>query len=161
MKKILFLLSLLIPSTAWANPACAVCTVAMGAFLGISRALGISDNATGVWIGGLLLMTYYFTIKFIEYKKWTFKFYKVFWGLMTLLLVPVMYNFVTYKFDTFFGIDAFLVSMIAGAFAFWISQFIYQKMKKTNKGHAHFPFEKVVMAIVFLLITSIIFNYLP
>ena len=24
------------------------------------------DNATGVWIGGLLLMTYYFTIKFIE-----------------------------------------------------------------------------------------------
>ena len=161
MKKILFLLSLLIPSTALANPACAVCTVAMGAFLGISRALGISDNATGVWIGGLLLMTYYFTIKFIEYKKWTFKFYKIFWGLMTLLLVPVMYNFVTYKFDTFFGIDAFLVSMIAGAFAFWISQFIYQKMKKANKGHAHFPFEKVVMAIVFLLITSIIFNYLP
>ncbi len=161
MKKILFLLSILIPSSAWANPACAVCTVAMGAFLGVSRALGISDTATGVWIGGLLLMTYYFTIKFIEYKKWMFKFYKIFWGIMTLLLVPVMYKFVEYKYDTFFGIDAFLISMIFGAFAFWLSQFIYQKMKEKNGGHAHFPFEKVIMAIIFLLITSIIFNYLP
>ncbi len=161
MAKLLFLLSLLVPSSAWANPACAVCTVAMGAFLGISRALGISDNATGVWIGGLLLMTYYFTIKFVEFKKWTFRFYHIFWGIMTLLLVPVMYNFVTYKYDTFFRIDAFLVSMISGAFAFWLSQFIYQKMKNSNGGHAHFPFEKVVMAIVFLLITSVIFNYLP
>ena len=162
MLKLFFLLiSTFISSKVLANPACAVCTVAMGAFLGISRALGISDNATGVWIGGLLLMTYYFTIKFVEYKKWIFKFYRIFWALMTLLLVPVMYNFVTYKYDTFFGIDAFLVSMIAGAFAFWLSQFIYQKMKSANNGHAHFPFEKVVMAILFLLITSIIFNYLP
>ena len=161
MVKLLFLMMLLIPSIAKANPACAVCTVAMGAFLGISRALGISDNATGVWIGGLLLMTYYFTIKFVEYKKWTFKFYHIFWGLMTLCLVPVMYNFVQYKFDTFFGIDAFLISMICGAFAFWLSQFIYQIMKNANGRHAHFPFEKVVMAVIFLLITSIIFNYLP
>ena len=160
MVKLLFLMMLLIPSIAKANPACAVCTVAMGAFLGISRALGISDNATGVWIGGLLLMTYYFTIKFVEYKKWTFKFYHIFWGLMTLCLVPVMYNFVQYKFDTFFGIDAFLISMICGAFAFWLSQFIYQIMKNANGRHAHFPFEKVVMAVIFLLITSIIFNYL-
>ena len=160
MSKIIFLISLFFPTLAKANPACAVCTVAMGAFLGISRALGISDNATGVWIGGLLLMTYYFTIKFIEYKKWTFKFYKFFWGLMTLLLVPVMYQFVPYKAETFFGIDTFLISMLAGAFAFWLSQFIYQKMKNKNGGHAHFPFEKVVMAIIFLLLTSIIFNYL-
>ena len=79
---------------------------------------------------------------------------------MTLLLVPVMYQFVPYKAETFFCIDTFLISMLAGAFAFWLSQFIYQKMKNKNGGHAHFPFEKVVMAIIFLLLTSIIFNYL-
>ena len=71
-----------------------------------------------------------------------------------------MYKFVPYKADTFFGIDAFLISMFVGAFAFWISQFIYQKMKEKNGGHAHFPFEKVVMAVIFLLLTSVIFNYL-
>ncbi len=161
MSKFIFLLGMFFPFSAMANPACAVCTVAMGAFLGISRTLGISDVATGVWIGALILMTYYFTIKFIEYKKWTFKFYKIFWGLITLLLVPVMYEFVPYKLNTYFGIDAFLISMIAGAFTFWLSQVLYQYMKAKNNNHAHFPFEKVVLAVAFLLITSIIFNYLP
>ena len=68
MKKIVFLFALLFSKSVFANPACAVCTVAMGAFLGISRQLGVSDNATGVWVGALILMTYYFTIKFVEAK---------------------------------------------------------------------------------------------
>ena len=88
----------------------------------------------------------------------TFKFYKPFWGLMTLLIVPVMYKFVPYMANTFFGVDAFLVSMIAGAFTFWFSQVVYQKLKEKNGGHAHFPFEKVVFAIVSLLIVSYIFE---
>lgn len=158
MKKIVFLLSMILSSNAFANPACAVCTVAMGAFLGIARKLGVADNTAGVWIGALILMTYYFVIKFVEAKKWTFKFYKPFWGLMTLLIVPVMYKFVPYMANTFFGVDAFLVSMLAGAFTFWLSQVVYQKLKEKNGGHAHFPFEKVVFAIVSLLIVSYIFE---
>lgn len=160
MNKLVFLFTLFLSKSVFANPACAVCTVAMGAFLGISRQLGVSDNATGIWIGALILMTYYFTIKFVEMKKWTFKFYHLVWGLLTLLLVPAMYTLVPYKLNTFFGIDSFLISMIVGALTFEISQRIYQRVKAKNNGHAHFPFEKVVFAIVSLLIMSIIFNYL-
>ena len=160
MNKLVFLFTLFLSKSVFANPACAVCTVAMGAFLGISRQLGVSDNATGIWIGALILMTYYFTIKFVEMKKWTFKFYHLVWWLLTLLLVPAMYTLVPYKLNTFFGIDSFLISMIVGALTFEISQRIYQRLKEKNNGHAHFPFEKVVFAIVSLLIMSIIFNYL-
>ncbi|MDE6224030.1 MAG: hypothetical protein K2M23_00985, partial [Alphaproteobacteria bacterium] len=63
MAKLTFLFTLLLSKAVFANPACIVCTVAMGAFLGISRALGISDNATGVWIGAIILMIYFFCIK--------------------------------------------------------------------------------------------------
>ena len=158
MFKISLALFMFLPLSAKANPACAVCTVAMGAFLGISRKFGVADTATGVWIGALILMTYYFAIKFSEAKKWTFKFYKLFWALMTLLLVPVMYKFVQWNFDTYFGIDAFLISMLAGAITFWGSQVVYQKMKTANGGHAHFPFEKVLMAVSYLLIFPINLN---
>lgn len=160
MSKLVFLFTLLFSNAVFANPACIVCTVAMGAFLGISRALGISDNATGVWIGAIILMIYFFCIKFSEKKKWTFKGYHLFWALMTLLLVPSMYLLVPYEMNTFFGVDSFLISMIAGALTFWLSQVIYQKLKERHGGHAHFPFEKVVFAVVFLLIVSVIFNYL-
>ena len=162
MKKILLsiLLISVLSKEVLANPACAVCTVAMGGFLWISRNLGISDLATGVWIGALILMTYYFVLKFVEAKKWTFRFYRLFWGLLTLTVVPTMYYFVPYKGQTFFGIDSFLISMCSGAFTFWLSQVVYQYLKEKNGGHAHFPFEKVVFAILSLLTVSIIFEYL-
>ena len=158
IKFLSFFSALLFSSKAFANPACAVCTVAMGAVLGISRKLGINDNAVGVWIGSLILMSYYFMVKFSEVKKVKFKYYKLICAVLALLFVPVMYVFVPYKLNTFFGIDAFLISMFVGAIVFGVSQFIYQVLKKKNGGHAHFPFEKVVFAIVFLFIASYLFE---
>jgi hypothetical protein len=154
------ILALGFPYAASANPACIVCTVAIGAALEVSRLLGVPDAVVGVWVGALFLITYYFTIKFAEYKKWTFRFYRAFWAAITLALVPLAYEFVPYKASTYFGVDAFLVSMAAGALAFEISQRIYQRMKARHGGHAHFPFEKVVMAIAFLAAVSAIFNYI-
>lgn len=161
MKKfsLILLLFILFPLKVFANPACAVCTVAMGAFLGISRSLGISDNAAGVWIGSLILMSYFFAIKFMEFKNWKFKFYKLFCFILTIAIVPFIYKFIPYKSKIWFGIDAFLVSMIVGASVFWFSQYFYQILKRKNGGHAHFPFEKVVIAVLFLFITSFLFEY--
>lgn len=158
IKLLSFFSALLFSSKAFANPACAVCTVAMGAMLGISRKLGISDNATGVWIGAIILMSYYFMVKFCENKKVKFKFYKLVCALFAISFVPVMYIFVPYKLNTWCGVDLFLLSMFVGAITFWFSQFIYQILKKKNNNHAHFPFEKVVFAIIFLLISSYFFE---
>ncbi|KKU63742.1 MAG: hypothetical protein UX88_C0023G0019 [Candidatus Woesebacteria bacterium GW2011_GWC2_47_16] len=57
MKKLLVFLSpiifLLSPKTALA--VCPVCTVAVGAGLGVSRWLGIDDSVSGIWVGGLVV----------------------------------------------------------------------------------------------------------
>ena len=53
-----FLFAALIPARAFANPACAVCTVAVGATLEIARRFGVSDTVIGVWCGAFLMLMY-------------------------------------------------------------------------------------------------------
>ena len=47
----------LFPFSAQANPACVVCTVAVGASLEIARRLGINDNVVGLWAGAMFSAT--------------------------------------------------------------------------------------------------------
>jgi hypothetical protein len=155
------IMGLAIPGRAMANPACIVCTVAIGAALEVSRLLGVPDAVIGVWAGALFLMLYYFSIKFSEAKKWTFPGYRLVWAAATLVFVPFVYKAVPWMSESYFGMDAFLLAMIAGAAAFDVSQRLYQRMKAANGGHAHFPFEKVAMAIAFMTAASAVFYWLP
>ncbi len=45
----------LLTSQVQAVAPCVACVVAIGGGLGVSRALGIDDGMTGVWVGALLL----------------------------------------------------------------------------------------------------------
>lgn len=69
--KAFFTLLLFLTGTAaeaLANPACIVCTVAIGASLEISRKLGISDDIVGLWTGALFSLLGYWTILWFEKK---------------------------------------------------------------------------------------------
>lgn len=141
-------------SDAFANPACAVCTVAIGATLTISRRLGVCDNAVAVWLGAFLVILGYWAIKWFDRKNWHF------WGRDTILMllafssVGVVYiNHLTYE-PCYWIVDAFLFWAIIGGIVYVVSQKLYEYMKKHNNNHAHFPFEKVVIAIAMLMITS-------
>ena len=73
--KAFFTLLLFLTGTAaeaLANPACIVCTVAIGASLEISRKLGISDDIVGLWTGALFSLLGYWTILWFEKKGWYF-----------------------------------------------------------------------------------------
>lgn len=60
-----------------------------------------------------------------------------------------------------FYLDPFLFSTVLGALVMvWSSDF-YQWMKARNGGHAHFPFEKVAVPVVALLLVSVYFYYYP
>ncbi len=154
----LLLSFLVLSAPAKASPGCPVCLVGAGAFLGVSRWLGISDNASGVFIGAMMLMLYFLTIKLLVKKNWTFRFYKPVIGILTLSMVPAVYTLVLYKNTMYFGIDGFLLSMIAGAITFIIGEIIYQYMKAKNNGKAHFPFEHIVIKLIMLFIVAAIFN---
>ncbi|MFV0626645.1 MAG: hypothetical protein ACK5N8_04790 [Alphaproteobacteria bacterium] len=153
---------LVLTTQAFANPACAVCTVAVGASLEIARRLGVDDCVVGVWAGALLALLGFWMLKWFEKKNinfWGRDFISV-WG--SVAMIGFMYvSQIPYapKPILFFYMDPLLFSTIVGALGFiWSSDF-YQWMKAKNGGKAHFPFEKVALPIVTLLILSLIFNY--
>ena len=135
------------PGQSLANPACAVCTIAIGASLEIARNLGVEDAVVGLWAGALLTLLGYWTIVLFDKKKWYFA-GRNFW----LIFISVsMLGFV------------YLHEIVYSPKVIWyiFSQKFYLQMKALNGGHAHFPFEKVVLPLGLLLGFSLYFTYYP
>ena len=158
-KILLFLLifGIFFASSAWAQ--CPVCTIAVGAGVGLCRYLGIDDTISGTWIGGLLVSLILWTINWLNKKNIRFLFRKI--------LVAVFYYAITiipfYQMGIMgdpqnktLGIDKLLFGIITGNIAFILSIVFNDFLKKKNQGKAYFPFQKVVIPLLFLLITSLI-----
>lgn len=157
-------LVLALAAPALANPACAVCTVAVGASLEIARHFGVDDSVVGVWAGAFLALIGFWTIKWFDKKGWNFK-GRDFW-LITLSVAMIGFMYISeMKYEPeailVFYLDPFLFSTILGALVLIFSSEFYQWMKAKNGGHAHFPFEKVVVPVAALALLSVYFNYYP
>ena len=145
MRKIIAAIAALLPVSAIANPACPVCTIAIGA-------------GVGLWAGALLTLLGYWTLKFMDKRGWHF------WGrdviIITLSVAMVGFVYlgvVKYNPVLICGglvMDPVLFGTICGALIFILTSKLYQWMKKKNNGHAHFPFEKVVLPVVALALAS-------
>ena len=159
-----FLLSMLvIIQKSFANPACAVCTVAVGASLEIARRLGVDDGVVGVWAGAFLLLLGYWTLKWMDKKGWNFKgrdFIVLSLSVLMILFMYISELVYTPKAILIFWIDPFLFATIVGALVLHYSSEFYQWMKRKNGGHAHFPFEKVVVPVVSLCLVAKWFSYI-
>ena len=148
---------------AWANPACAVCTVGVAVGLEVARNLGVDDGVIAVWAGALLALIGYWTILWFDKKGW--KFFGRNFLLMALSLSMVAGVYIKDlqyipKPILIFYMDPFLFCAILGALILIYSSVFYQWMKARNGGHAHFPFEKVVLPILALTIAGYAVNYL-
>lgn len=156
---ILFFTFIFVNFPAFANPACAVCTVAVGAALGISRELGVDDTVIGVWLGAFLMLLVVWTIAFCKKKGW--RFHGMFWVILAItfsLVIPIYYfDYIVYGSRSILGIDAFLFSIIIGALIIPFSDKFYLYLKAKNGGHAHFPFEKVFIPVIILGLVSFAF----
>lgn len=159
-----FLTTFLFSFKSFANPACAVCTVAIGASLEIARQLGVDDCVVGVWAGAFLAILGYWAIRWFDKKGWFFFGRDIFLMTLSIAMVGFMYiGELAYNpiIIGIFYIDSFLFATICGAFTFIGGMKFYEWMKMKNGGHAHFPFEKVVVPFLIVLIVSLIFNYAP
>ena len=167
MKKLVLFLTagLFYPSAVLANPACAVCTVAIGASLELARKLGVADAVVGLWAGALLTLLGYWTILFFDKKNWRFPgrdfvLMAVSVGMIGFIYIKEVVYTPVIIWNVFY-LDPILFSTILGMLLFIYSQKFYQWMKAKNGGHAHFPFEKVVLPVVWLLAASVFFTYFP
>jgi len=172
MKKILIylfpIITLIFLFTEKTLAVCPICTVAVGAGVGLSRWLGIDDSITGLWVGGLLVSLIYWTIDWLKKKNLKFKgsniFVIIFWYLITIL--PLYFTGLLgsgqnslFCFCGFY-FDKLMLGIILGSVAFWFGASWYSYLKEKNQGRAYFPFQKVVMPIIPLILLSIIFIFL-
>jgi len=164
MKKIkiltIALLSLLFFNQVYA--VCPICTVAVGAGVGLSRWLGIDDSIIGLWIGGLIVSMIVWTIAWLKSKNISFKglglITTISWYLLTIIPLYFM-DIIGHPLNSLCncGLDKLLMGVIVGSLGFWFAAEWYFYLKEKNNGRAYFPFQKVVMPISPLVIMSIIF----
>ena len=152
----------MIPKAAYA--VCPICTVAVGAGLGLSRYLGIDDAITGIWVGGLIISITLWTNDWLKKKDW--KFTKklnekttiaVSFLIWTLFVYPPLYwaGLIGHPFNTILGVDKLIFGSILGGISFVLGVLTDKKVRKV-KGNQLFVYQKVVFPVLFLIITSLV-----
>ncbi|MEI6288642.1 MAG: hypothetical protein WCP18_03685 [bacterium] len=162
-KFLLFFVPLAVLAARPALAVCPVCVVAVGAGLGLSRFLGIDDTISGLWIGALLLALVFWTIDWMGRKHIKFKGDQVvvFVAYYGLVVAPLYWNeIIGHPLNKFWGVDKLVLGIFFGSLVFWGGAALYPYLKKKNGGKAHFPFQKVAMPIIPVVVLSILFYFL-
>lgn len=164
-KKLYFLF--LFVGLSWSNiisaQVCPVCVVAIGAGLGFSRWIGIDDIISSIWIGAFLMAMVLWTLMWMQKKKWIFPYDKIviFLAYYLLTFIPLYYaKIVGHPLNKTWGIDKIIFGTILGTLAFMLGHWFNLYLKKKNNGKAYFPYQKVVVPVLTLVITSLIFYLL-
>lgn len=139
---------------------CPVCTVAVGAGLGISRALGIDDAVTSVWIGGLILSVSFWTDRWLTKNKLKipFPFILAFWAASVFIPLYVL-KYLARPFNTIWGIDKIIFGTLTGS-AFFLAGIWADIKERKLKGKQLFGFQRVVFPVISLIIASAIVYFL-
>ena len=146
-----------------ANAICPLCTVAVAGGVGLAEWLGVDDTISGIWIGGIIVSLIIWIVFWLDQKNIYFKGRKILITLLCYLLIIVpLYplGIMGHPLNTLWGIDKLLLGIILGSVFFLWGGLWYFYLKKRHGGHAYFPFQKVVMPIVPLIILSFVFYYI-
>jgi hypothetical protein len=141
---------------------CPVCTVAVGAGLGLSRWLGISDLISATWVGALLASASLWTVNWAAKKGVRFKGFREIvvasFYVLTIISLKIS-NVIGVPGNTFVGADKIILGIVIGTAIFIGTEIGYEAARK-KRGKALFPFQKVVAPFIALAAVSIIFYLL-
>lgn len=138
---------------------CPVCVVAIGAGLGFSRWFGIDDVVSSVWIGAFMFAIISWTLSFMKKKGWSFTDDGIVVTLIYLVLtyVPLYYaGIIGHPLNQIYGLDKILFGSIVGAAVLVLAHWLHIYIKKNNHGKSYFPYQRVAVPVICLLITSLI-----
>jgi len=150
---------------ASASAICPVCTIAVGAGLGISRWLGIDDTVSGVWVGGIILSSSFWFLDWLEkknfkslslYYKFQYKKWLVTLLMYALVIVPLITSgIIGHPFNTILGIDKLIFGTAIGSISFLAGMWLDKKAREA-KGKQLFSFQKVAFPVGALIIASLV-----
>lgn len=164
MKKIFFY-PLIFLSLSLALPAraiCPVCTVAIGAGVGLSRWLGVDDLISGTWVGAFIVSIIFWTASWLDKKHIKFKFQYPALAILVyaITIIPLYFTgIVGHPFNKFCGVDKLMFGIVSGSIVFTFGVLLHQFLKKRDQGKSYFAFQKVVIPLVLLIIASIVFYF--
>jgi len=142
---------------------CPICTLAVAVGVGASRELGVSDLITGLWIGALIVSSIMWTISWLDKKNIRFLFRKilVILAFYAIVIIPLYYlGYMGVSADRVFGIDKLLLGTIAGSIIFILAVWSDSYLKNNNEGKVLITYQKVIVPVVFLILSSVIVDLL-
>ena len=153
-------LSLLAAKSAYA--VCPVCTVAVGAGLGLAEWLGIDDSISGLWIGALIVSMSLWTINWLDKKN--IKFYGrkilIFAAYYAIVVLPLYWKGkIGHPLNRLCGIDKLLFGIILGTVLFSAGVLFHNYIRKKNGDISYFKGQKIVFGIAPLVIASVILYF--
>jgi hypothetical protein len=155
------ILPLIFAKSAYA--VCPVCTIAVGAGLGLSRWLGIDDTLSGIWVGGFVVSASLWFAVWLEKKEVRLPHKKKFSVLaLYLLVLPTLYftNMIGLPLNTIWGIDKLLLGILVGSAAFITSVKIDNYLRSRNEGKVYIAYQKVILPVSLLLISTFVFYFI-
>lgn len=157
---VFLLFTLLIIGNALA--ACPICTVAVGAGIGMAQYIGVDDVISGIWLGGLIVSLIAWTIKWFDGKNIHFHSRKI---LITVFyyaftITPLyLQKFIGHELNKLWGFDKLLFGIFLGSFGFFISILFCNYLRQHNNNKSYFIFQKITTTVLALFILSVVFYY--
>lgn len=142
---------------------CPICVVAIGAGLGLSRWFGIDDIVSSIWVGAFLIAIISWTLSFTKKRGWNFTDDGIVITLAYIVLtyIPLYYaKIIGQPLNQIWGIDKIIFGSTVGAAALFLGNWLHLYLKKINNGKSFFPYQRVVVPVIVLLLTSIVFYFL-
>jgi len=178
MKKTILIFALgLFAVVPLAHAVCPVCTVAVGAGLGLAEWLGIDDLISGVWIGALIVSVSIWTItkvrlwgitrrivgegksRTLTNKRLVFNIL-IFAGYYFIVVGPLWWKgMIGHPFNKFCGIDRLLFGIILGSALFAAGVIFHNYIRKRNNNVSYFKGQKIVFAVAPIIIASVILYF--
>jgi len=138
-----------------------ICAIAIVGGLGLSKLLGINDITLGFWIGALILSVSIQFNKFLikKGKAFPLSFWVVFLLTWALSFLPIWNKLGWGESSCFYGLPRIMAGSFLGMlilfFSDWLDNII---LKKFHQNKVYFPYQKVIIPLIALIIISAIFE---
>lgn len=140
---------------------CPVCVVTVGGGLFLAKKLGIDNLLTALWISGLNTAISFWFVSFVKKPKILKN--PLIWTLIMYVSTIAYFAGTKQMFGThttFLGVDKVLVGLLSGVLAWLLGISVDKLIRKYNNGKVLFFYQKVIVPLLFLIITTGIFAIL-